>query len=90
MNLYIKSSILYLRNNFYCKLFKINIISNRNCQKERALSGLIELAINLKVGLKWLPWGSNCHNLIQILSDNISAPLLGTKGKSSLGKQYKV
>ena len=67
--IHIKSSNLYLKNNFLLQTFKLNI-SDRNCQKERALSGLVELATSLKVGLKWLPWGSDCHNLIQILSDN--------------------
>ena len=68
----------------------LDIISNRNCHKERALFGLIELAINLKVGLKWLPWGSDFHNLFQILSDNILAPLSGSEGKPFLGNNIKV
>ena len=71
------------------QILNLDIISTRNYHKERALSGLIELAISLKVGLKWLPWGYDCHNLFQILSDNIVAPLPGSEGKPSMGNDIK-
>ena len=50
------------------QILNLDIISNINYHKERALYGLIERAINLKVGLKWLSWGYDRQNLFQILS----------------------
>jgi len=79
-----------LKKQFLLQTLNINTISNRNCHKEIALSVLIELAIIQKVGLKWLPWGSDCHNLFQIMSDNILVPLLGSEGKPSLGNKSRV
>ena len=80
MKTYIKSSISMLKKQFLLRNLNINTISNINCHKERAISGLIELAINLKVGLKWLPWGSDCHNVFQTLSDNIAHSTISKVG----------
>ena len=79
-----------LNKQFLLQILNLDIISIINYHKERALSGLIELDINLKVGFKWLTWGYDGQNLFQILSDNILALLPGSEGKASLGNDIKV